>query len=166
MIEVKNLSEFDRAIQAWFDSVGEAAAEAAVGLAHEAFESVLENSPQYSGDFVANWKVGKTVDGLSTQNAIGGMDAAEPYKRGDTPAMSYARSQVNWPNLVLGESIYLFNNAHHDEPYALKIEAGTIKLRPVNEGADHVVRRAALTLSFNYANIGPVQMDGLRKFNK
>lgn len=166
MIEVKNLSAFDRTVQDWFDNVEKAAAEAAVGLAHEALDSILENSPQYSGDFVANWKVGKTVDGSFTSNAIGGLDAAEPYKRGDTPAMAYARSQVNWPTLKLGESVYLFNNAHHDEPYALKIEAGTIKLRPVNEGADHVVRRAALTLAFNYTNIGPIQLEGLRKFDK
>ena len=52
-VEVKGLGAFDAAVKSWFAAVEEAAVEAAVGLAHEAFEQILETGPQFSGDFVA-----------------------------------------------------------------------------------------------------------------
>lgn len=173
MIKVKNLDSFDAAVQQWFAAVENAAAEAAVGIAHQVFEEVLETSPQYSGDFVANWKVSTNPNYSEfTPNAVGGyfkgkgdLNAMGPiFQMGSSPAMQYARSNAKWPKIKLGKSIYLHNNARHDEPYAWKIENGEIRLRPVNEGAEHVVRRALASVSFNYHNIGPVQLDVLRKF--
>lgn len=165
MIRAQNLDSFDATVQGWFEAVEEAVAEAAVGLANEAFEQLLESSPQYSGDFVANWKVGKQPD-YSFSPMPGRAGHMDPFQMGSTPAMEYARAHAVWPDLKLGESVYITNSAAHDEPYAVKIENGMIKLRPVNEGASHIVRRAVLTLGFNYTTIGPVQLDILRKFGK
>jgi hypothetical protein len=175
VIKVTNLDSFDATVQRWFKDVEKAAAEAAVGLAHAAFEQLLETSPQYSGDFVANWTVSDSATSNTfTPNAVGGYAAGVSgvnklsplHQMGDTPAMAYARSHAKWPKITLGKSVYLHNNASHSAPYAMKIEQGQIKLRPVNEGADHVVRRAIATVAFNFHNIGPVQLDGLRKFKK
>lgn len=166
VIKVTNLSTFNAEVEKWFAAVEKAAAEAAVGLAQVALDEILENSPQYSGDFVANWKVGNSVTSDFTMNAVGGMNSKVPFKRGDNPAIAYAKSQAKWPTPSLGKAIYLYNNAKHDEPYAPKIEKGEIKFRDVNEGADHPVRKAMLNVSFLYTNIGPVQLDGLRKYSK
>ena len=175
MIKVTNLASFDASVQRWFKAVEDAAAEAAVGLAHEAFEQILETSPQYSGDFVANWQVSKSpVAGAFVANAVGGYkegvggaNKLNPlFHIGSTPAMVYARSKANWPKIKLGESIYLHNNAEHSAPYAKRIEDGYVKLRDINEGASHVVRRAISMVAFNFHNIGPVQLAGLRKFGK
>lgn len=94
----------------------------------------------------------------------GGATYPNPFEMGSTPAMEYARSRAMWPTVQLGESVFLTNSAKHDEPYNIAIEKGTIYLRPVNEGAVNVMQRAVHTLSFTYQNIGPVQLDGLRKF--
>lgn len=164
MIKLENLDSFNASVQRWFSSVEEAAAEAAVGLAKEAFEEIIQYSPQYSGDFVANWKVSKnTPDTSFTLDAVHGFNKAEPFQMGDSPAMEYARQHAKWPKIRLGESIFLSNSARHDEPYAWKIELGQVALRPVNEGAEHVVFRAASLVGFNFTNIGPVQLEGLRK---
>lgn len=164
VIKVENLDTFDATVQRWFADVEKAAAEAAVGLAREAFDQLLETSPQFSGDFVANWKVSKSPGDPGFEvDAVGGFNRAAPYKMGDSPAMSYARANAKWPKIKLGESVYLSNSAKHDEPYAFKIERGQINLRDVNKGAAHVVSRAVLHTSFTYQNIGPVQLDWLRK---
>lgn len=164
MIELLNLAKFDATVQGWFSAVRTAAAEAAVGLAHEAFEEILDHSPQYSGDFVANWRVGTQTTDEFTSGAVSGGSLMPIYGKGDEPAKVYARSHAQWPKLTLGQSLYLYNSARHDEPYAWKIESGDIVFRPINEGSDHPVHLAALMTAFNFNQIGPVQLDGLRKF--
>lgn len=149
MIEVKGLAAFDSTIQDWFREVEQAAAEAAVGMAKSAFNSILNNSPQFSGDFVANWKV--EVGGVTPSfesNVIKGFNRSSPYQVGDSPAISYAKSKAKWPKLKLGQDIYLHNSAFHEEPYAFKIENNQINFRPVNEDAHHVVTRALYATAF------------------
>ena len=173
MIEVLNLDSFDATVQGWFKAVEAAAAEAAVGLAHEAFEQILETSPQFSGDFAANWTVATTATASSFQpNALDGYrpdakgrNTLPPlFQMGSSPAMDYARSKAKWPKIKLGESLFLTNSASHEEPYAFLIEHGLIRLRPVNEGAEQVVARAASIVGFTYHNIGSVKLSHLRKF--
>ena len=57
-VKVLNLDAFDASVQSWFTAVKGAAEQAAVGLARRIFDKVLLESPQFSGDFAANWKVG------------------------------------------------------------------------------------------------------------
>lgn len=177
MIKVLNLDSFDETVQRWFSKVETAAAEAAVGIAREAFEQILETSPQYSGDFVANWKVSKSAtDSSFTPDALGGYkpnllgrNTMSPlFQMGSTPAMSYARANAKWPKLVLGESIYLHNSAKHDhsDSYAYRVENGSIQLRPENAGASHVVARAVGIIGFTYHNISAANLTHLRGFGK
>ena len=164
-IRVKNLDAFDAAVQAWFAKAETAAAEVAVGLAKEAFEQILENGPQYSGDFVANTKV--SVDApapVSDFEPFALNDTTkDPFKLGDSPAMDHARANATWPTIKLGQKIFISSSAKHDEFYAWKIEKGRIKLRPENAGAVAVYTRAARYVGHRYNFIGKAQMDWLGK---
>lgn len=166
MIKITNLSAFDAEVTRWFRAVEEAAGEAARGLAQSAFDQILENSPQFSGDFVANWRVGTSVTSEFTPNAVGGGSLKGAFQKGDGLAIAYAKSNAKWPTPRLGTPIYLFNSASHDEPYAVKIEAGEIAFRPVNKGADHPVRKAALNVGFTYENVNQAMLEKLRNYGK
>ena len=177
MIKVLNLDSFDETVQRWFSKVETAAAEAAVGIAREAFEQILKTSPQYSGDFVANWKVSKSAtDSSFTPDALDGYkpdmfgrNTLPPlFQMGSTPAMSYARANAKWPKINLGESVYLHNSAKHDydDFYADRVEKGLIRLRPENAGASHVVARAVGIIGFTYHNISAANLTHLRGFGK
>lgn len=163
MIKVTNLAEFDAEVQRWFNAFEKAAAEAAVGLAKAAFKQILETSPQYSGDFVANWKV--QINGVTpsfTSNAVGGLDREVPFQVGDRPAINKALSNAKWPRIKLGDSIYLHNTAFHDSYYAWKIENNQINFRPVNEDAHHVVTRALYATAFMNDRLTPQRLAILR----
>ena len=171
-VEIKGLDAFDRQVKAWFGAVEKAAAQAAVGLAKQAFDNILINSPQFSGDFTANWRhsVG-APDTRFTVNAISGAarfrghtdeHGVEPFGRGDSVAIEYAKSHATWTTPKLGQTIYLSNSAVHDEPYAWLIEGGKINFRSVNSGADHVVRNAATRMNNRYSTLTKSKFDFLR----
>ena len=163
-VKVNNLPAFDAKVMAWFAAVEKATAEAAVGLAREAFEQIIETGPQYSGDFVANTKVsvGAPAPISAFQPFVLHDSTHDPFKMGDSPAMAYARSHVDWPKLTLGQTIYISSSAKHDEFYAWKIEDGVIKLRPENAGAFSIYNRAIRYVGHRYSYIGKVQMNILR----
>lgn len=171
-VEVKNLDSFNASVMGWFAAVEKAAAEAAVGLAHTAFNHILYVSPQNSGDFVANWKIqaGRITPSFQ-ENAIGGRDSiqslmgAGKYQRGDERAIQHAKSRNAGAlaGFKLGGSIYIHNSAAHDEPYAMKIEDGLISFRPANVGSDAVARRGAAYTANRYKYIGGAQLQALRR---
>lgn len=153
-VSVQNLDAFDTTVQQWFKSVQKAAEDAALGLAKMAFKHVLEISPQFSGDFVANWVVGYNALNYSFTPQAVAPDKFwnDPdwvaHSRGDPEAQEYAKSHAHWQSIKLGGSIFLCNSAHHHgDNYAMKIEGGMIKFRDVNAGADAVVRKTALNLA-------------------
>lgn len=167
---LKGLSEFDAVVKGWFLAVEEAAAEAAVGLAHNAFEEILENGPQFSGDFVANTRVSMTgspdttfEEGLGGGASVVGQKVQEAFGKGDEPAQTAAKTRAVWTTPKLGTPIFISSTAKHDEFYSHKIEDGEIKLRPVNQGADHIYRKATSNTQHKYATIGKVQLADLRK---
>ena len=173
-LEINGLDAFDRQVMAWFGAVEKATAQAAVGLARRVFDKVLIESPQYSGDFAANWQVSVGVP--STKFTVGvirpkikayadsdGIRDFEPFKRGDPEAVAYAKSHAAWPELKLGQTIYISNSAEHDEPYAWAIENGKINFRPVNAGADAVARRSMAFVANRYPTITSSQFSVLRR---
>lgn len=165
-VEIKNIGEFHGQLSSWINAVKLATAEAAMGLAHDAFEQILETGPQNSGDFVANTKVAVgRVDESFTPSAVGVVRSGM-FKMGDTEAMGYARDRANWTPGKLGETVFISSSAAHDDPYAVKIEEGLINLRDVNEGADFIYRRAAMHTGHTYKHIGKVQMETLRKASR
>lgn len=171
---LNGLPQFNAEVKKWFAAVEREAAKAATGLAKQVFEKVLEESPQNSGDFVANWKVsvGAPVDTFepgvlsrkySSHKGEDGIGDFVRFKRGDAEAMDYARAHAQWKVPKLGQSIFISNSAEHDERYAWQIEKGLIKFRPVNAGAGAAGRRSVEFVQRSFATITRPQFDILRK---
>lgn len=173
------MSKFQSEVKSFFAQTRQMAQEAAVGLAEQALNRILVEGPQFSGDFTANWRVGIGTpfnrfeyDALhfrkreAVAEDTGG--SVEPYKKGDMPAIQYAMKNAaprlahmkTWP---LGNTIYLTNDAYHDQPYNWMIEKGQIDFRPENPNADRVVQRAAFFVRNRFKHIGKPQLAALRK---
>lgn len=159
------LEAFDATVKGWLKDVEKEAAEAAVGLAKLAFDNLLRNSPQYSGDFTSGWGIGY---GNVVSNFKAGRwpekayKSIDPFGRGDVVAIEQAKADAKWGTLKLGTPIYISNDAHHDEAYAWKIENGQISFRTPNMGSDHLVERACAYVGKRYASIGKSQLEFLR----
>ena len=165
-VSIKNLASFDATVQSWFSAVEKASKDAAVGIAHEAFEQILETAPQGSGDFVANTNVSVSHPNYEFfENAAGARNSTQAGK-GDEHAMNVARSKVDWGSisdtLILGEPVFIASKAKHDQYYSGLIEEGKIKLRPINAGADHIYRRAKNYVMNRYAKIDKSNLPLLR----
>lgn len=66
MLKVEGIQEFNAGIDAWLKDVNYLAVTTLRGLAVRVFETALANSPQFSGNVVANWKF--SVDGVDTSH--------------------------------------------------------------------------------------------------
>lgn len=174
-VSLKDFPEFDAKVQGWFRAVEKASAEVAVGLAKTAFNHILYNAPQFSGDFVANIKVGVghidstfKIDALPHQYGVGDYGSysmLDPFGRGDTEAIGHAKGNAagEWGKMALGQSIFISSTAVHDEPYTWLIEDGKIKFREVNTGASAVFRRGFSYVKNRYSTIGISQFNVLRR---
>lgn len=190
MFVVRGLGEFDSQVKNWFGAVRQAAGEAAVGMAQVAFEDALEKSPQYSGAFVANWRLNvDEPDRTADHDPLGtkGQQPA-PFQRSSEPAISYAKSKQagKLRGFRLGQKIFVSNSTQGANEVdrkgfqgangvdkkglqatmfnnlAIRIEEGRIKLRPVNAGADHIASGAAQHVIRRFSHIGAVELETLR----
>jgi len=169
-VAVKNIAEFDGEAKAWFAAVRETAEKAAVGLATHAFKEVLRTTAQYSGTTVANWKMSAGSPDYSFEADPFGTkgDRTPHYHVGSQRAQQYATSRgVSIGNFKLGQTIFITNSTvsenkvdregYHDmgRTYiAKRLEDGLVELRPINEGASHMVLRAKTKLANRYKSIG------------
>lgn len=168
--ELKGLGDFDAKVKGWFAAVETAAGAAAVGLAKNVLDNALVNSPQFSGDYTASWRVG--IGTVDTSYEVGAVQMRPdnfgdfiPFGRGDAPAIQFAKAKAAsvWPTkLPLGTSIYISNSARHDEPYAWKIENNQINFRSVNMGAYDVGRNAVKRVWRRFNTINKTQLDVLK----
>ena len=133
---MSNADKFFAAIRKWEAEQKIAVAEVARGLSAEAFNYIVKISPQYSGDFAANWKYNlgsedKNFDEVfSLKHDFGGY----PYStkgQGDPTAVNYAYISNSGKDagFNLTSKAYISNSAVHSEPYAWDIENGVIKFR-------------------------------------
>jgi hypothetical protein len=108
MITVKatNLDAAFSKIEAWLQEQERMLVQVAIGLAYKAFDIVLSNSPQYSGDFTANWKLSvNKMDVSFRENVFPEMqypvpEGKKPFQRGDIAAIMHAigeRTPSGWP---------------------------------------------------------------------
>ena len=162
------LDAFDATVKGWLKDVEKEAAEAAVGLAHEAFDHIIENAAQSSGDFVANTNVsmnGKPDYSFTpslTPVSHRVLSTADLFKKGDPQAQEEAKKRAVWSVPKLGVPIFIASNAVHDEPYSVDLEKGRINLRPVNQGGDHAYANALSYVQHRYAHIGKAQLVSLK----
>jgi hypothetical protein len=178
VIEIKNAGDFNNAIDDWEASLYDMTWRATQGLARELLITLVNNSAQFSGDFAANWNYSVGTPNYSfKENVFNGRylkTAIGPYGRpqgitsklimGHQAALQVALAKVKSSGFALGQTIYLTNAAHHDEPYAEMIESGTVKFRSGNIG--HPVARSLALVSTKYSVITGNQLTTLaRKFN-
>lgn len=161
-VKVDNAKAFFDAIDRWLADVEYLIVQVAVGLAYKAFDVALTTSPQYSGDFVANWKMSVGQPNVSFQPGIFPemtypVDKDKrPFQRGDTAAIMHAITASNGvlSGAKLGDTLWLANSAEHDDLYAWKIEDNLIRFRPVNFGGDGPLRQVREVLKASYTEIG------------
>lgn len=159
-LEFPNLDAFAGQLAQWAEGVREQMAQAARGLALEALREITEQSPQYSGDFAANWKLSVGAPNFSFQGQLFSLTGG-PRLMGDREAIEYAwaNNQGALNGFRLGDTIYLANSAEHDQAYAWRIEDNKIKFRPGNKGAP--LRNWYEKAQVVYRNLTPALIDKL-----
>lgn len=170
---VKGLGAFKAQVNSFMKDTKKLVQSTAVDLAIYALHQILKESPQYTGDFVANWQVGYANTKFKKYVLFGGVNPRgkdfEPFQKGDPDAIEYAlRHLIPQLNRLrkspLGTSIVLTNSAVHDQPYAWQIENGTIKFRDVNKPGDRPVARAAYMARNRFKHIGKSQLEFLKRY--
>jgi hypothetical protein len=157
VIRLDNLAQVSAGIDAWIEACEELAEGCLRGMAVQAFNYILEGTPEWSGNLVASWKMTVGTPSVGYSETIfketGGQLGANNesiYSR-VTPnyeAIRYAKSIAAeaLPFIRLGAPVYIVNNA----PYAEEVEMNRMEgsgkpfLRPVNlvDGRVEMVRAA------------------------
>jgi hypothetical protein len=145
MIRLDNFAEFVNDIDAWVEAMEELAEGALRGLAVYAFNYIMEGTPEWSGELVAQWKltVGSPAQGYSEtpfkNDAMPALSAnnESPYSvlSPNPAAVHYAKAIAReaLPLIQLGAEVFISNTT----PYGLEVEMneasdGQAFLRPVN----------------------------------
>ena len=168
-LSVSNLSEVNSKVKAWFGAVEDAARDAVVGLAKEVLDNALINSPQYSGDYAASWRVSPgVIDYTYEKDALPGAarwnqdkDGPAPFGRGDQQAIEFAlaHNAAVWSTIKLGGTVYITNSAQHEDAYAWKIENNEITFRTPNMGAYRVGQNAVEKIARRHPTITKAQLN-------
>jgi len=177
VLEVKNAEGVSRQLDQWLADVTQVATEVARGLSVRWFKEALARSPQYSGDFAANWRYSRNSGDTNFETGFVrasrrhrkqdvDMTGGEAFKLGDWPAQGVALKLNSWREMgfKLGDIVYISNSSTHDEPYAWKIENNQVKFRPQNAGAGAVAARTTAYMSQAYAVVeSPRMVEQLRR---
>lgn len=139
MIKADNLDEFFKGIDLWQQQVEAEVTAVAKNLASYALRHVLAVSPQYSGDFVANWNMSVGQPDTSFTKGVFQPRSKDfpPFLMGDLAAQNAAlsRNTGRLNGFKLGQTIWISNTAHHMDFYSFKIENNEITFRAGNMGA-------------------------------
>ena len=163
-VVLKNLSEFDAKVKAWFGAVEKLAETAAKGVALHVLGVAATITPQYSGTTAANWKIN---DSSWERDPLGTKDQDEPAASvGDRRAVGYALMQAKGrlAGFKLGKTIYINNSTMGEaelDSLAVRLDEGKIKLRPVNEGYYDMRNRSVRIVGNKYRLIGKVELAAL-----
>lgn len=167
MLNVKNIDEAFAKIDAWLDEVEREIVDIAIGMTWTMTGQVLNLSPQYSGDFAANWRM--SVNKIDTTFQPGvfpemQFPADAPFQRGDAPAILHAikANDGRLNGAKLGDTLWLANSAEHHDLYAWKLEDGFIKLRPVNYGGEGPLRQAKKYMQVHFSTINKTNREFLK----
>ena len=157
MISVRGIGSAKAIGDAFFKNAIATAETGTKKMATHIFKEVLATSPQYSGAFVANWKL--SVNGVDIsweRDPLGTKGKGPIYREGNQNGQTYAMPQLsNLSGFKLGSSIVISNstqgtnevsrddfNATMFMPLAIHIEDGKIKFRDVNVSGGHTLSRA------------------------
>jgi hypothetical protein len=138
VLEITNLPEFNNQLDAWMTKAEVMADEVLRGVVSVAFRHIVQTGPQYSGDFVANTRIGVGAAD-TTFNEYAVFIKGSPFGEGSRPAINYAtaNAKAKLPEVSLKNKIFISTTVrHHGDNYAHKVEDGKVKFRPVNTSAD------------------------------
>ncbi len=134
MIRIENLDEFIKTVDAWEAETTTFVTQVARGVTVELFKYVVQISPQFSGDFTANWKYELNKVTPSFKEGLF-HDRETNFREGNAEAVLHARREAaKVKGFKLGDTVYFHNSAEHEEGYAMKIWKNQIDFRPVNQG--------------------------------
>lgn len=162
--QAPNKKKFADQLMNWAQRTEQDAVDVTRGLAAELFHRLLQNSPQYSGDYAANWRLSQNVVDTRFERVQIGMPDEGAYIVGDKPAINYAISANRGleAGATLTTSFYISNSAvHSGDAYALKIERGTIDFRHPNKG--QVISRSVGEMFPRYQKLSSYQFNKLRR---
>lgn len=148
-VRITNLSQFRAQCATWVANTKRQLEGVVFTMMYDAQAWATNISPVYSGDFASNWNVSfgsPDTTFVSTKDYYG-MDYPDPV------SAPWGKGNFNLSGFTLGQRAFLTNAAEHDEPYAWKIENGTISFRPVNVGRDAVRAKTLNHLKHTYARI-------------
>jgi hypothetical protein len=140
VIEVKalNVDKFLAELDAGVVGLKQQAAARIDAWARGLFTDLLQNSAQWSGNFVSNWNysTGKPDESYTRDpNKLDTWRGQKPFQRGDGAAVSAATLRMNSVKPTSwGENIYFTNATPADSGAYLGdlLRDGEVKLRPVN----------------------------------
>lgn len=138
--KIEGLNAVQMKISRWLKSKEDGALEIARGLAAAKLATLIKHSPQYSGDFAANWNYSiNVVDRSYDEDQVVQKATGEPYEQLDRPAINLglAKNRGKDNGLKLGDTVYISNFSTHRngglrEEYYKWILDGTLPLRDVN----------------------------------
>jgi hypothetical protein len=154
VVKFENAADFNAGIDKWLVQVDTLAVGVLRGLSVKLFEAVLRNSPQYSGNAVANWKYSVNNKDVSYDNFFKELfkdkeEAAwpmevEPYSKTNPndAAEAYAISNAVGRELQvqnISDVIYISNSVTYKEWLSAATEAN---LREVNH-VGHLISQAS-----------------------
>lgn len=172
MLTISGFEAFDRAIAGFMAEAHTEATQVAKGYVSETLRYILKTSPQYSGDFVANWNVylgapryefeydvvntrtlGTKKDGTRSKTAR----LATVFQEGSQPAQDHAlaKAKATLSRFTLGTPVFFTNASEHTAPYSVKIERDKIRFRPENPSGGRVMERAMTEMGSKYTLINP-----------
>lgn len=173
VLKVSNIAQVQKDLDAWIKGFEKESVAIVKNYAAQTFHILLGRSPQFSGDFVANWNISLNVPDTSFRRFKAtrtdpmkrgrSFDTADMnYKRGDKPAMTEAkmRNEGALQGYIHGDRIVMTNASFHNfgrsekrDYYAKAIEADHIKWRAGNETAGHPAAKTKLWMGTRYATL-------------
>lgn len=148
--EIKNFDQVKRQVDRWMQKARQEAQETAKGLTVTLLTRLVQNSPQWTGDFASNWRYSIGTPDLTYDSgdvAPNGAEGSEPWKQFSRPAiqLGLAKNRGKDYKFKLGDTVYVSNSSTHDTTYAKGVYDGTIKLRDVNS----IVKLSSVVQDFN-----------------
>lgn len=168
MADVPLITEWENLDEA-FEQLELECAEVVRGMSIEAWQFVLNQTPQYYGRLAASWTYSVGQPRFVDRSAAAMLNTEMPAdfitdpdegdvfsgrRKGDEAAIGIANfaSAGNEMSFTLGATIFFSNGANHGEgPYAADVESGSIRLRAVNQPGK-MASRALDMLAARYGN--------------
>ena len=137
-VRAEDFAKFEAEVNAAFIKIEAALTLKYHGVIREAFTMLVMNSPQWSGNFTANWNIGKNSPDYS-YSEIQAKDDPEtdrrPFQRGRAPATVTAMQKLSkLSGVTLADRVYITNATPADTGDYLgnSMLNGQVNLRPVN----------------------------------